>query len=103
MATSRRSYTGQRAGVPADVAGVAPLGTVRRSQLISTYGIGAVVDLEKGTFMPMGLDDWDGVTRSPSLAIHEARLAAQLAVDHFRLPPVSTELRRGQVDVRSSV
>src|SRR5690348_11353461 len=27
-------------------AGVEPLGTVRRSQLISTFGIGAIVDLE---------------------------------------------------------
>ena len=38
---------------------IEPLGTVRRSQLISTYGIGSIVDLEKGSFMPMGLEDWE--------------------------------------------
>lgn len=32
--------------------GVEPVGRVRRSQLISTYGIGAIVDLEKGSYMP---------------------------------------------------
>ena len=43
------------------IAGVEPLGKVRRSQLIATYGIGAIIDLEKGSFMPMGLEDWEGV------------------------------------------
>src|SRR5687768_12422627 len=68
-------------------AGVEPVGRVRRSQLITTYGIGAIIDLEKGSFMPMGLEDWESVTRLPSLIIGEARLQAQLGVSHFRLPP----------------
>lgn len=66
-----------------------PLGSVRRSQLISTYGIGAIIDLEKGSFMPMGLDDLESVTRLPSLTIGEPRLEAMLGVTHFRLGPVS--------------
>ncbi len=74
------------------IAGVEPLGKVRRSQLISTYGIGAIVDLEKGSYMPMGLEDWESVTRLPSLTISEARLQAQLGVTHFRLPPVSEDV-----------
>ena len=49
--------------VPTDA--VEPLGSVRRSQLVSGFGIGAIVDLEKGSFMPMGLDDWEGVTPAP--------------------------------------
>src|SRR5690606_18576460 len=65
------------------------LGSVRRSQLISTYGIGAIIDLDKGLFMPMGLDDLEGVTRLPSLTIGEPRLEAMLGVSHFRLGPVS--------------
>lgn len=73
-------------------AGIEPLGTVRRSQLISTYGIGAVIDLEKGSFMPMGLEDWESVTRLPSLSLQEARLEAQLGVTHFRLPPVAEQI-----------
>ena len=68
---------------------IEPLGSVRRSQLISTYGIGAIVDLEKGSFMPMGLDDLEGATRLPSLTIGESRLEAMLGVNHFRLGPVS--------------
>lgn len=73
--------------------GIQALGTIRRSQLISTYGIGAVVDLEKGSFMPMGLDDLDARTTHPSLIIHEERLQAQLGVDHFRLAPVVSQVR----------
>jgi hypothetical protein len=71
---------------------VEPLGSVRRSQLISTYGIGAIVDLEKGSFMPMGLEDWEGATRLPSLTIGEPRLQAMLGVSHFRLGPVAAQI-----------
>jgi len=73
--------------------GVEPVGRVRRSQLISTYGIGAIVDLEKGSYMPMGLEDWERVTRLPSLSIGEDRLQALLGVDHFRLAPIAVELK----------
>lgn len=101
MATARRPAG--RAAQPtqgAATSGVEPLGRVRRSQLISTYGIGAIVDLEKGSFMPMGLEDWEAATRLPSLTIGEARLQAQLGVDHFRLPPITEDLSGfpGRVD-----
>lgn len=102
MATYSKKYSARSPSASAPV-GVEPLGKVRRSQLISTYGIGAIVDLEKGSFMPMGLDDLDAATRSPSLIVHEARLAAQLGVEHFRLPPVAAELAGGQVEARSSI
>ncbi|WP_414859630.1 DrmB family protein [Piscinibacterium candidicorallinum] len=81
-----------RQASPAATAGVQPIGRVRRSQLVSTYGIGSIVDLEKGSFMPMGLDDWESATRLPSLTIGEARLQAQLGVTHFRLPPTAEDL-----------
>ncbi|KQP91927.1 DUF1998 domain-containing protein [Methylobacterium sp. Leaf117] len=67
---------------------VEPVGTVRRSQLVSTYGIGAIVDLEKGSFMPMGLEDWEIATRLPSLSISEPTLETMLNVSHLRLGPV---------------
>ena len=76
--------------VPTD--GIEPLGSVRRSQLVSTFGIGAIVDLEKGSFMPMGLEDWERTTRLPSLSIGEPRLQAMLRVSHFRLGPVKEDL-----------
>ena len=91
MATRQgRRFGAPRA--PAAPAGVEPLGTVRRSQLISTFGIGAIVDLEKGSFMPTGQEDWEAATRHPALAISEARLEAQLGVGHFRLPPVAEQV-----------
>lgn len=102
MVTARGVRAGR--GAPRHAAqatpGVEPIGKVRRSQLISTYGIGAIVDLEKGSFMPMGLEDWESVTRLPTLTIGEARLQAQLGVTHFRMPPVAEELSgaRGRVD-----
>lgn len=88
--------------VPPPVAadGIEPLGTVRRSQLISTFGIGAIVDLEKGSFMPMGLEDWESVTKLPSLSIGEPRLQAMLGVSHFRLGPVREDLP-GTTQVRA--
>jgi len=71
---------------------IEPLGKVRRSQLISTYGIGAIIDLEKGSFMPMGLDDLESSTRLPSLSIGEPRLEAMLDVTHFRLGPIAEDV-----------
>jgi hypothetical protein len=68
--------------------GVEPVGTIRRSQLVSTFGIGAIVDLEKGSFMPMGLEDWERVNGYPSLRIGERRLEEMLGVSHFRLGPI---------------
>lgn len=104
MATARK-WAGSTNRAPAIIAGVEPLGKVRRSQLIGTYGIGAIVDLEKGSFMPMGLEDWEATTRLPSLTIGEARLQAQLGVSHFRLPPMAEEVPgfAGRVDGRSTL
>ena len=78
------------AAVPDDA--IEPLGSVRRSQLVSSFGIGAIVDLEKGSFMPMGLEDWERTTRLPALRIGEPRLEAMLAVSHFRLGPVKEDV-----------
>ncbi|MCY3688591.1 MAG: DUF1998 domain-containing protein [Gammaproteobacteria bacterium] len=76
--------------IPSDA--VEPLGSVRRSQLVSSFGIGAIVDLEKGSFMPMGLEDWERATRLPSLRIGEPRLQKMLQVNHFRLGPVKEDV-----------
>lgn len=71
---------------------IEPLGSVRRSQLVSSFGIGAIVDLEKGSFMPMGLEDWERATGVPSLHIGEPRLQGMLGVSHFRLGPVREDI-----------
>lgn len=82
-----------------------PAGTVRRSQLITTYGIGAIVDLEAGSFMPLGQRDWESATRGPSHVIYESRLQAQLGVSHFRLPPIADPIDGypGYVDERATL
>ena len=105
MATVKSaSKFGPAAKKVADVPGVEPLGTVRRSQLISTYGIGAIVDLEAGSFMPTGLEDWANATRFASLSISEPRLQAQLGVSHFRSAPIMEAIPNsfGMVDARKT-
>lgn len=76
------------------------IGTVRRSQLVSTFGIGAIIDLEKGSFMPMGLEDWERINSLPSLRIGEERLQSMLGVSHFRLGPVKEQLA-GTTQIRA--
>jgi len=58
-------------------------GEVRRSQLITTYGVGAIVAVEDESFMVAGIDRWP--TRPPDL--HEPRLQRALGVSGFVLPP----------------
>lgn len=86
MRSFRRGRPAPAATTPAADA-VAPVGTVRRSQLVSTYGVGSVVDLERGSFMPMGLEDWDELMKTPGLAISEPRLQAMLGVNRFMAGP----------------
>ncbi len=56
---------------------------VRRSQLITTYGVGAMIAVENESFMIAGIDRWDA-TNAPE--IHEPRLERELGVQMFRLP-----------------
>ena len=84
------------------------MGSVRRSQAITTYGIGAIVDLTSGSVMPLGLEEWEATIRGGRIApsiIHEPRLQAQLGVDFFRLPPMQEEIdqREGLIDRRYSI
>ncbi|MFC7757532.1 DrmB family protein [Catellatospora bangladeshensis] len=60
------------------------LGAIRRSQLITTYGVGALIAVDNESFVIAGLDSWDV---SEAVEIRERRLAGVLGVDHFRLPP----------------
>lgn len=62
-------------------------GEVRRAQLITTYGVGALVAVEDESFIVRGIDQWpvDG----PNL--QEPRLERALHVQGFALPPASEE------------
>lgn len=72
---------------------MATKGKVRRSQLVTTYGIGAVIAVEDESFMVVGLDNWPA--GKPDL--HEPRLERRLGVNGFRQPPATEG--RGDIPV----
>lgn len=57
------------------------IGSIRRTQMISTYGIGSMVPLEEESFIVMGLDMWLKGPRVP-----EARLEQSLGVELIAPP-----------------
>lgn len=65
---------------------------IRRSQLISPWGIGQMINFPKDeSLMVAGLDMWDEIfnslSESEEFVITEERLAKRLGVSGFRLPP----------------
>ena len=60
------------------------LGKVRRSQVISTYGVGSIVPLEDESFMVAGIDRW---RVGAAEEIHEPRLERKLGVNALYVPP----------------
>ncbi|MCR8693784.1 DUF1998 domain-containing protein [Rhodococcus pyridinivorans] len=60
------------------------LGAVRRSQLVTTYGVGSMVAVDNESFIIAGIDAWDV---SESVPVYERRLSQILGVDSFKLPP----------------
>lgn len=67
---------------------------VRQSQLVSTFGVGAIFPSGDHSYLICGLDDWDERKCAP---IEEPRLARSLRVHSFRAPATGT--RRGDVPV----
>lgn len=67
-----------------------PVGELRPSQMLYTYGIGAIVDLPRIAVMVMGIDDWD---TTHTREIEEERLLAAVraelgdSVVALRTPP----------------
>lgn len=59
-------------------------GAVRRTQLVSTYGVGSMIALGERSFVVGGLDDWR-VVDHPDLI--EVRLQSRLGVRGFVRPP----------------
>lgn len=72
-------------------------GAVRRAQMITTYGVGAMVAVDTESFIVAGIDSWN-ITEAPKL--YEHRLARVLDVRHFRLPPASDDTSKDGVHVR---
>jgi hypothetical protein len=70
------------------------VGEVRPTQLLYTYGVGALIDLPSIAAIVMGLDDWDTVNATPVseerlLAAVRAQLGRQVA--KLLLPPLEPE------------
>ncbi|MFF3623881.1 DrmB family protein [Streptomyces sp. NPDC002467] len=75
----------RRRGLPAGPVRTARrLGEVRRAQLVTTYGVGAMIAVENESFLVRGVDSWD-VSEAP--LVTEPRLSRKLGVKAFRLPP----------------
>src|SRR5687767_9838294 len=78
-----------------------PQKPIRRSQLISPFGIGAMVDFPRDeALMTAGLDAWprskEPCPPDAGWLIVEERLQARLGVTHFRQPPDHREPERGE-------
>lgn len=81
------------------------LGKIRRSQIVTIWGPGAIVDFRAGkrggaavSAVVTGLDEWDRSAPPAGMlhqqVIHEPRLEAKLKVAGFRLPPVDPDAQR---------
>ena len=67
------------------------LGEIRRAQLVTTYGVGAMIAVDNESFIIRGINSWDTSVDAPVLT--EPRLSVPLGVKHFRLPPAPDQDR----------
>lgn len=74
-----------------------PQGAVRRTQMITTYGVGSMVALGDLSFIVSGLDTWD-TAHGPT--VYEPNLQHWLGVDELRLPPAADPSAGDGVRVR---
>src|SRR5437868_8397354 len=58
--------------------------TLRRSQTITTFGVGAIADLPNASAMICDIDMWDKVGCQ---MLSDPRLEEKLGVSHFLMPP----------------
>lgn len=64
----------------------------RRSQLVTTYGVGGLFPAENSSFLIAGLHLWD---RKELPTVVEPRLRRQLRVSEFKAPPATPDRGRG--------
>ncbi|MCY2967719.1 MAG: DUF1998 domain-containing protein, partial [Planctomycetota bacterium] len=68
---------------------VRKIGEIRQSQALLTFGIGAVVDFQFHSAMPLGMDHWP--SRDRSQILHEPDLETLVGKVWFQAPPVADE------------
>lgn len=71
--------------------------TLRRSQTITTFGVGSIVDLPEASVMVCGIDKWD---TKGCIPLHDARLEEKLHVSYFYMPPGTEDSSEGILAVR---
>lgn len=62
-------------------------GQLRRNQLITTMGAGAIVDLKNASVIISGIDFWERNKDIEELKINNVRLQTLLGKDYFLIPP----------------
>lgn len=62
-------------------------GQLRRNQLITTMGPGAIVDLKNASVIISGIDSWEKSENIEELKINNVRLQNLLGKDYFLMPP----------------
>ncbi|MFF2954661.1 DrmB family protein [Kitasatospora sp. NPDC057965] len=90
--------TRRRGPLSAPVRAARRLGEIRRAQFVTTYGVGAMIAVENESFLVRGTDSWD---MSEAVTVWEPRLARQLGVNSFRLPP-APDAERAKDGVRAT-
>ena len=65
-------------------------GDVRQSQLISTFGVGSIIDFVHDTVMIAGVDNWDEAKNWEERRIFNSNLQAITGVEHFLAPKTAT-------------
>jgi len=74
------------------------IGSIRRAQLIMTYGTGAMIPVKQESFMVAGTHRWPIESRAAE-EIHEPRLERKLKVDRFFSPPSSGDDKYNDIPV----
>jgi hypothetical protein len=97
---SRRGRYGSRLSrVRGEHVGPRRLGSARRAQMITTYGVGSMIAVDSESFIVRGIDSW----RVPEeFGLTEPRLQHRLRVDGFHLPPAGTDDRVAKDGVRAA-
>ncbi|WP_275291679.1 DUF1998 domain-containing protein [Amycolatopsis sp. La24] len=85
MALRNPGRSGRKA-VPGGPVSKTPLGGVRSAQMITTYGVGAMVAVEDSSYVVSGLDTWSPNEKD---TLYEPRLQKWLHVGKFYGPPAN--------------
>ena len=77
-------------------------GDVRQSQLISTFGVGSIVDFVRDTVMIAGVDNWDEGENWPERRLFNNNLQIITGVEYFMAPKTAQDtLYAKSTDVES--